>query len=61
VAAIFAQMRGDAVGSRLDCQLCGAHGIWRASAARVAKRRDVIDIDPKTERRNVGHLGYGPG
>ena len=45
VAAILAQMRGDAVGAGLDRELGRAHRIGMPPAARVADGGDVIDVD----------------
>ena len=45
VAAILAQMRGDAVGARRDGELGRAHRVGMAPAARVADGGDVVDID----------------
>ena len=49
VAAVFAQMRGDAVGACCDRDFRRAHRIGMPSAARIAQRRDVIDIDAKAQ------------
>jgi len=46
MAAIFAQMRGNAVGAGLRCKKGGSHRIWMRYAARITDRRHVIDIDP---------------
>ena len=54
VAAVLAQMRGDAVGAGLDRGQRGAHRIRPLAAPRVAQGRDVIDIDAETERED-GH------
>ncbi len=45
MAAILAQMGGDSIGPRLDREERGAERIGDRAAARVAKRRDMIDID----------------
>jgi hypothetical protein len=45
VAAVLAQVRGDAVGAGRDGDVGGAHGIGMAAAARVADRGDVVDVD----------------
>ena len=45
MAAVLAQMRGDAVGARRDRKLGRAHRIGMAPAARVADGGDVIDVD----------------
>ena len=49
VAAILAQMRGDAVGAGRDRELGRAHRIGMAPAARVADGGDVVDIDAEAE------------
>ena len=49
VAAILAQMRGDAVGPRFDRDQRRAHRIGNRAAARVAHRRDVIDVDAQPQ------------
>ena len=51
VAAILAQVRGDAVGAGLDGQLRGAQRIGMAAAARVADGRDVVDVDAEAQVR----------
>ena len=53
VAAIFAQMRGDAVGAGLDRDLRRAHRIGMPAAARIAHGRDVVDVDAEAERRQL--------
>jgi len=50
VAAILAQVRGDAVGARFDGDERRAHRIGKGAAARVAQRGDMIDVDPQTQR-----------
>jgi hypothetical protein len=45
-------MRGDAVGTRLDCKPRRAHRIGPLTAARVAQGGDVIDIDTEAQRRS---------
>ena len=49
VAAVFAQMRRDAVGARGDRQLGRAHRIGMPAAARIAHGGDVIDVDAETQ------------
>ena len=49
VPAILAQMRGDAVRSRLCGHPCGPHRIGMTAAARIADGRDVIDVDAEAE------------
>src|SRR5262245_20149170 len=44
VAAVLAQMRGDAVGAGRDRDLRRTHGVRVPTAARVADGRDVIDV-----------------
>ena len=50
VAAVLAQMRGDAVGAGLDCDLGGAHWIGPCATAGVTKGGDVVHIDAKAQR-----------
>ena len=52
MAAVLAQMRGDAVGAGLDRDQRGAHRIGMSAAARVAQGRDVVDVDAKAQRRS---------
>ena len=49
MAAILAQMRGDAVGAGRLRQQRGAHRIGIVAAARIAHGRDMIDIDAEAE------------
>ena len=49
VAAVLAQMRGDAVGTGRDGELRRPHRIGIAPAARVAHGRDVIDVDAEAQ------------
>ena len=53
VAAILAQMRGDPVGAGFDRQQRRPHRIGNRAAARVAHRRDVIDVHTQPQ------LGHG--
>ena len=55
VAAIFAQMRGDAVGAGSDRDLGGLHRIGMLAAARIAHGGDVIDVDAEAERSGSRH------
>ena len=48
MAAIFAQMGGDAVGARLGSQARRAHRIGMLAAPRIADGGHVIDVDAKT-------------
>ena len=50
MAAVLAQMRGDAVGAGRDRELGRAHRIGMAPAARVADGGDVVDIDAEAKR-----------
>src|SRR6516165_7271389 len=52
-------MRGDAVGAGLDRQQRGTHRIGPRASPRVAKGRDVIDVNSETQRRN-GHGKSSP-
>ena len=49
MAAVLAQMRGDAVGAGRDRELGRAHRIGMAPAARVADGGDVIDVDAEAQ------------
>ena len=53
VAAVLAQMRGDAVGARLHGEVRGAQRIGMAPAARVADGGDVVDVDAEAQLRSV--------
>ena len=44
MAAVLAQMRGDAIGAGRDRELCRAHRIGMAAAARIADGRDMVDV-----------------
>ena len=60
VAAILAQVRGDAVGARLHGQVRGAQRIGMAAAAGVADGGDVVDVDAEAQMP-AGSLGdHGP-
>ena len=50
VAAILAQVRGDAVGARFDGEMRGADRIRRNAAPRVAHSRNVIDVHAQAQR-----------
>ena len=49
MAAVLAQMRGDAVGAGRDRELGRAHRIGMAPAARIADGGDVVDIDAEAQ------------
>ena len=53
VAAILAQVRGDAVGAGLDGKVGGAQRIGMPAAARVADGGDVVDVDAQAQARGV--------
>ena len=55
VAAILAQMGGDAVGAGGDRDLGGLHRIGMPAAARVAHGGDVIDVDAEADGSDGGH------
>ena len=57
MAAVLAQVRGDAIGASLDRQQRGAHRIGPLARPRVTKGGDVIDIDSETQRRSFRHSG----
>ena len=48
MAAVFAQMRGDAVGARRHREFGGANRVGIDAGAGIAKGRDMIDIHAKT-------------
>ena len=56
VAAILAQMRGDAVGAGLDRNLRRLHRVGMPPAACVTHGRDVVDVDAEADGRS-GHIG----
>ena len=56
VAAILAQMCGDAVGPGQHRHLGRLHRIRMPAAARIAHGRDVINVDAETE---TGESGQG--
>ncbi len=60
VAAILAQMRGDAVGAGRDRDLGRLDGIGMAPAARVAHGRDMIDIDAEADETERACLPVHP-
>ena len=49
MAAILAQMRGNAVGAGLDRHLRRAQGIGQPAAARVAQGGDMVDVHAEAE------------
>ena len=49
VAAVLAQVGGDAVGAGLDRQMRGAQRIGMAAAAGVADGRHVVDVDAEAQ------------
>ena len=51
VTAVFAQMRGDAIGAGVDGEFGGAQRIRHVAAARIAQSRDMIDVDAKAQPR----------
>ena len=53
VAAVLAQVRGDAVGARLHGQVGGAQRIGMPAAARVADGGDVVDVDAQAQVRRL--------
>jgi hypothetical protein len=56
VAAILAQMRGDAIGTGCYGFERRTHGIGVLAAARITQGSDVIDIDAEAQRRRR-HVG----
>ncbi len=49
MAAVFPQMRGDAIGTCLLGETRGADRIGMLAAARIANCRDVIDVDAEAQ------------
>jgi hypothetical protein len=47
--AILAQVGGDAVAARGDRELCSTHRVGVTTAACVADRGDVIDVNAEAE------------
>ena len=60
VAAILAQVRGDAVGAGLDGQVGGAQRVGMAPAARVADGGDVVDVDAEAQVRRPSAMLVSP-
>ena len=59
VAAILAQMRGDAVGAGGDRDLGRLHRIGMPAAARVAHGRDMVDVDAEADGMMRRHRHSG--
>ncbi len=55
VAAVLAQMRGDAVGAGGDGELGRPQRIGMAAAARIPHGGDVIDVDAEAQMRGRAH------
>ena len=53
MAAILAQVGGDAVRACRDRQQRRAHRIRHGAAARIAHRRHVVNVDPETQVRRA--------
>ena len=60
VAAILAQVRGDAVGAGLDGQMRGAQRIGMPAAARVADGGHVVDVDAEAQMRGRKSVSSAP-
>ncbi len=60
MAAVLAQMRGNAVGAGGDGNFGGAERIGLAAAACVAHRGDVVDIDAKADGQRSRHASQSP-
>ena len=58
MAAVLAQMRGDAVGSRRDRDPRRLDGIGMLPAARVAHSCHVIDVDAEAKIRTGRHVKW---
>src|SRR3546814_2987355 len=57
VAPVLAQVRGDAVAANRRDDLCRAHRVGMVAAARVADRRDMVDVDAEPQPRAGGEGG----
>jgi hypothetical protein len=57
MAAVFAQMCGNAVGTRLDHGECRPHRIRMMATPGIAERGNVIDVNSETERLDFRHNG----
>src|SRR5690348_2618305 len=55
VAAILAQMRGDAVGACRHSQFRCAHRIGMRTAPRIADGRDMVDVHAEAQRPFLHH------
>ena len=55
MAAVLAQMGGNAIGACFNGEERGAQRIGNGAAARIAQSRDVIDINAKAE---IGEVHY---
>ena len=55
VTAIFAQMRGDAVGAGRERDLGGLHRVGMLAAARVTHGGDMVDVDAEADGRFSRH------
>ena len=55
MAAIFTQMRGDAVGAGRDRDLGRLDRVGMPAAARIAYGRDMIDVDAKPDGSDGDH------
>ncbi len=55
MAAILAQMRGDAIGAGFDGGKRRAHGIRMPAASRISQGGDVVDVDAEAQGRSSGH------
>ena len=58
MAPVLAQVRGDAIGTSLDCEVGGAQRIGMTPSARVADGCNVIDVDTETEMRGHKRLRH---
>ena len=58
MTAVFAQMRGDPVATHASDNLCGSHRVGVITAARIANRRDVIDVHAQAKALRVVHVRH---
>ncbi len=54
MAPVLAQMRGDPVAADRGDDLRRAHRVGMLAAARIADRRDMVDVDAEAQTRGAG-------
>ena len=61
MAAILAQMRGDAIGAGRIGEFGGAHRIGKRPAARIADGRDMVNVDAQPQPGHAREPGLTAG